>query len=197
MNRPKLSDILHSDAKRRLEETWGSTQAAKEFAVVPRGEYLLRLADGRLATSRQRGTPSFKAIFEVVDGEHSGQRIWHDFYLTEAAIPGTKRDLAKLGITDLEQLDGPVPQGIIIRAKVSVRRNDKDEEVNVIRSFQLEGIEEQKPDAFAPKEAEEKPADPPPAPVNRLDTAAAPKRRGRPRKSDTPVHETNGTNGIH
>ena len=66
----------------------------------------------------------------MLDGEHAGRRLWHDVWLTEAAMSLAKRDLGKLGVTSLEQLERPLPEGIIIDAKVALRRGDDGEEFN-------------------------------------------------------------------
>ncbi|MGB1885124.1 MAG: hypothetical protein ACPHUF_14565, partial [Gammaproteobacteria bacterium] len=40
----------------------------------------------------------FKLTFRVLEGEHEGRQFWHDVWLTAAALPMAKHDLAKLGI---------------------------------------------------------------------------------------------------
>ena len=74
---------------------------------------------GELASSKSKATPGYKLTFKVVDGEHAGRQFWHDCWLTAAALPQTKRDLAKIGVTSLEQLEKPLPR--FIRANASWR----------------------------------------------------------------------------
>jgi hypothetical protein len=114
---------------------------------VPPGEYLLRVLRGELTTSRS-GTPGYKLTLEVAEGDLAGRRVWHEVWLTEAALPMAKRDLGKLGITQLPQLEQPLPEGIIIRAKVALRKGDDGSEHNRLTRFELERVEG--PDPFAP-----------------------------------------------
>jgi hypothetical protein len=146
--RKKLSDILQQNSDReRLTSLWKTTAAAAEFAPLPRGEYTFRILAGELFTSK-RGTPGYKLTLEVTEGDFEGRRAWCDFWFTDAALPMAKRDLAKLGVTDLEQLDRPLPPGILIRGKLVVRQDDNGNESNQLRHFEYLGIEQG--DAFEP-----------------------------------------------
>src|SRR6476661_8586165 len=110
--RPKLSDILRGSMDReQLKATWDQTAAAGELGPLPKGEYIAHLVGGDLRTSKE-GTPGYKLSFRVAEGPLAGRRFWHDLWLTPAALPMAKRDLAKLGITNLDQLEQPVPPGI-------------------------------------------------------------------------------------
>jgi hypothetical protein len=143
--RKKLSDILHD--RDNLRKAWDQTEAAAEFAPLPPGEYTFRILSGELFMSK-RGTPGYKLTLEVTEGEHEGRRAWCDFWLTPAALPMTKRDLTKIGVNNLEQLEQPLPVGILIRAKLALRRDDDGIESNQLRRFQCIGIEPG--DAFEP-----------------------------------------------
>ncbi len=99
----------------------------------------------------QGGTPGYKLTLEVREGEHAGRRLWHDIWLSEAAISLAKRDLGKLGVTSLEQLERPLPEGIIVTAKVALRRGDSGEEFNRITRFELVAVEPPSPEPYAPK----------------------------------------------
>ncbi len=146
--RKKLSDILLPNSDReRLASLWKGTAAAAEFAPLPPGEYTFRILTGELFTSK-RGTPGYKLVLEVTEGEHEGRRAWHDLWLTAAALPMTKRDLSKLGVTNLEQLEQPLPAGILIRGKLALRHGDDGNENNQLRRFRCVGIEPG--DAFEP-----------------------------------------------
>src|SRR5262249_54534031 len=81
-------------------------------------------------------------------GDFEGRRAWCDFWLTPAGLPMTKRDLAKIGVTNLEQLEQPLPAGILIRGKLALRHDDDGNESNQLRRF--EGIGIAKGDAFEP-----------------------------------------------
>jgi hypothetical protein len=148
--RKRLSDILQQNSDReRLSSLWKTTTAAAEFAPLPSGDYTFRILTGELFTAK-RGTPGYKLTLEVVEGEFEGRRAWCDFWLTPAALPMSKRDLAKIGVTDLEQLDRPLPSGILIRGKLALRRDDDGNESNQLRRFDYVGIE--KGDDFAPED---------------------------------------------
>jgi hypothetical protein len=148
--RKKLSDILTLNSDREnLQRTWKTTAAAAEFAPLPKGEYMFRILAGELFTSK-RGTPGYKLTLEVTEGNFEGRRAWCDFWLTPAALPMTKRDLAKSGVTDLEQLEQPLPPGILIKGKLALRADDDGNESNRLVRFECAGIE--KGDAFEPKD---------------------------------------------
>ncbi len=152
MARKSLSDILRNGQRESLSRAWGETVPADDFAPLPAGEYVARIIAGELATSKTKGTPSYKLTFKVLEGDHAGRQFWHDVYLTEAALPMAKRDLGKLGVTALWQLERPLPRGIRCRVKVALRRDDDGTEYNRVRSFQVEGIDEPEADIFAPAE---------------------------------------------
>lgn len=89
----------------------------------------------------------------MIDGEHVGRLLWHDIWLTEDGAKYALRDLRKLGVESLDQLEKPLPAGIVIEANVVLRRDDDGTERNQLRNsnpFDLVGIEPEKPDPFAP-----------------------------------------------
>ena len=150
MARKSLSDILREGDRQSLSRAWGETQAAEDFASLPAGEYVARIVVGELTTSRTKGTPSYKLTFRVLEGEHRGRQFWHDVYLTPAALPMAKRDLLKLGVTALEQLERPLPPGIRCKVKLALRTDDAGVEFNRVRSFEVIGIDPPEVDPFAP-----------------------------------------------
>jgi hypothetical protein len=132
-----------------LERTWSTTKAADDLKPIPPGDYRCRVASGELFTSRT-GTPGYKLTFEVLDGEHADRRVWHDVWLTEAALAMAKRDLAKLGIDRPEQLEQPLPEGIVVAARVTLRRGDDGAEFNRVARFDVVAVEPPTPEPFAP-----------------------------------------------
>jgi hypothetical protein len=154
--RKRLSDILLNSERERIARTWASAKPADDLNPIPPGEYICRVVDGTLFTARS-GTPGYKLTLEVKDGEHAGRRLWWDCWLSEAAIPLAKRDLERLGVTSLEQLERPLPEGIIVVAKVALRRGDDGAEFNRVSRFEPAGIEPPAPEPFAPGAAEPKP----------------------------------------
>jgi hypothetical protein len=151
IQRKSLSDILRNGDRENLSRAWGETEAAEDFAPLPPGEYVARIVGGELSASKTKCTPSYKLAFRVLEGDHQGRRFWHDVWLTPDALPRAKRDLAKLGVTALEQLEKPLPPGIRCKAKLILCRDDDGAEYNRVRSFEVVGIDEPERDPFAPQ----------------------------------------------
>jgi hypothetical protein len=149
--RKKLADILLNSERETLGRVWEATKAAEDLKPLPSGEYRCRVASGELGNSKQ-GTPGYKLKLVVVHGEHVDRVVWHDLWLSEAALPMTKRDLGKLGITSPEQLERPLPEGIIVNAKVALRKHDDGTEYNRVNRLDLVGIEPPEPEPFAPSD---------------------------------------------
>jgi hypothetical protein len=173
MTRKLLSEILHGSDEDRIRDAWARTEAAEDYGTpLPSGEYTCHVVGCDPFNARQKGTPGVRLAFKVIEGEHAGRRAWHDCWLTEAALPQTKRDLAKLAVTTLDQLERPLPQGIRCVVKLALRKDDDGTERNRVRSFQVVGLDEPEVDAFAPAENPPQPgsgdaAEPPPnVPVN-------------------------------
>jgi hypothetical protein len=152
--RPKLADILRdNDSVDNLREMFDETEAADEFRPLPRGVYECHVRAGELTTS-QSGTPGYSVRFVVIDGEHKGRFVWHTLWLTSAALAMTKRDLAKLGIKSLDQLEKPLPEDRIrCRVHVVMHHDDDGSARNNVRKFEVTGVDEPQPDAFAPSDA--------------------------------------------
>jgi hypothetical protein len=142
----KLSDLLHGNLE-SLKNVWSTTEAAAESAPLPAGVYTARLLDGALCQSRN-GTPGYKMTFEVVEGEYAGRRCWHDIWLTPAALAMAKRDLAKIGVTSVDQLEQPLPVILKCELHLTIRKDDEGNTFNRIKSFSVLGIDEPPKDAF-------------------------------------------------
>jgi hypothetical protein len=147
--RKSLSEILAGAGKDAdaLEKAWGETQAATDFAPLPKGDYEAVVTHGELFSART-GTPGYKLTFEVCEGDFKGRKFWHDVYLTPAALPIAKRDLAKIGIAELQQLERPLPARFRCQVKLALRKEDDGSERNRVIRFDCIGIE--KADPFAP-----------------------------------------------
>ena len=150
--RKKLTDILRqSDDRERLKRAWDATAAAGDLKPLPAGEYVCRIIGCELFNAKT-GTAGVKLTFEIADGEHEGRHCWHDNWLTAQALPVTKRDLLKLGITTLDLLDDPETPGkvrrLLCKVKVGLRKDDDGNEFNRVRSFEVLGDEPG--DAFEP-----------------------------------------------
>lgn len=156
--RRKLVDILAGQTDAICKQ-WDNTKAAGEFAPLPGGTYAAHLDAADLHQSKG-GTPGVKLVFKVCEGEHTGRLLFADLWLTPAALPQTKRDCIKLGITSPDQLDGLEiePGRIRCKLRVTLRTDDDGTERNRVKSFDVLGIDNP-PDAdpFAPGEAVELP----------------------------------------
>jgi len=132
--RKSLVDVLNGTAREALARQFNEAEAAGDMLPLPRGTYRCRVTDGELVTSKS-GTPGYTLTFTVDDGEHKGRRLWHTAWLTEAALPMSKRDLAKLGVTSLDMLDRPLPGGFVCDVKVALRVDDDGLERSRVVSF--------------------------------------------------------------
>ncbi len=138
--RRRLSDILANDQSGNLRDAWNRTEAAADFAPLPPATYTARVLSGELFNAK-RGTPGYKLAFRVLEGEHTGRQFWHDLWLTPTALPMSKRDLGKLGVTSIEQLEQPLQAGIRCTVKLALRRADDGAEYNHVRGFDVIGID--------------------------------------------------------
>lgn len=153
MERKSLRDILHPGGQDKLSQAWDKTEAAKDFTPLSKGEYVCRLTSGTLQNSRSKATPGYKLEFTVAEGPYAGRKLWHDCWLTPSALPHTKRDLLKLGINSVEQMNRPLPAVFLCKVKVTLRKDDDGIERNKVQSFEVIGIEKPEADAFAPRPA--------------------------------------------
>jgi len=146
----RLSDILHGNGNGDIRELWDRTAAAAELEPLPAGMYDATIVKGELFTSKEKQTPGYRLEFVVADGDFRNRRFWHDLWLTPAALPQTKRDATKLGVTDLAQLERPLPARFKCRVKLVLHKTNNGETFNKVRRFDVTDIEEIPPDAFAP-----------------------------------------------
>jgi hypothetical protein len=152
MNRQRksLSQILHAGDRDSLSRAWGETQPAADFAPLPAGEYVTHIASGELFNSPEKNTPGYKLCFQVIEGSHQNRWVWHDIWLTQASLPMAKRDLLKLGVTSLDQLETPLPMGIRCAVRIVLRRGDDGVEHNRVQKFTVVGFDPPEADPFAP-----------------------------------------------
>jgi hypothetical protein len=158
-NRRKLVDILSGDAG-SLQQAWDSTPAAGDFAPLPTGTYTAHVQSLAFFKARS-GTPGVKLEFRVCEGEHVGRHVWFDLWLTAAALPQTKRDCAKLGITQLDQIErNELPPGRIRCAvRVVLRADDSGTKYNRVRGFEVTGKDDPEADPFAPADETDPPTE--------------------------------------
>lgn len=149
----KLTDILHNGTAETLQAKFANAQAAGDFEALPAGSYTCRIVGGELEASRRNQTPGYKLVFRVLEGEYAGRQVFHDIWLTEAALPMAKRDLGKLGVAELSQLESPLPAGIRCEVAVALRTDDDGTTRNRVRRFDVVGIDKPEVDEFHPDAA--------------------------------------------
>ena len=146
----RLSDILNGSGG-DFNDRWNTTEAAGDFGAVPRGEYVCHVTKGELESSRTNRTPGYKIEFTILEGEFKGRKLWLDCWLTDDALPMSKRHLGKLGITSPAMMELPLPRGIRCKVTVVLHKGDDGIERNHVRSFEVVGIDTPEADPFAPK----------------------------------------------
>ena len=146
----KLSDILNGNGG-DFATVWNKTEAAGDFGPIPKGDYVCHATKGELESSRTKGTPGYKIEFTIIEGDFQGRKLWHDCWLTAAALPQTKRDLGKLGISTPEQMERALPRWFRCKVSAVLRKDDDGVERNRIRSFEVIGTDKPEVDPFAPK----------------------------------------------
>jgi len=116
-----------------LAAAFDGTAPAERREPIPPGEYPARAVDSELGHNR-KGTPYYAMRLEIASGEHAGRRLVARWYLSGAAMPYTKRELAGLGLETFAQLErGDMPGGLL-RVRVALRRGDDGAEFNEVRA---------------------------------------------------------------
>ncbi len=133
-----------------VRELYDATPAAPDVSeIIPRGKYEADWIAIKVGESGN-GTPRVVLTFEITEGEYAGRRIWWDLYLTQKAIPRTKRELAKLGIESSEHWTRPVPHWVRCSLQVVVETADDQKQRNKIVKFEVIAFDAEQPDPFAP-----------------------------------------------
>ena len=134
--RPRPRDIVRGNAA-DFQRTWDTTEASSGFDPLPPGVYRCLISDGRLFTSKTNATPGFKIEFQVIDPPHAGRKVWHDVWLSSKALSMAKGELAKLGIKSPDQLEQPLPPGLIADVTVVQRTDDYGAVFNRVKTFKV------------------------------------------------------------
>ncbi len=154
-----------------LAAQFDTTTPAESPEPVPAGEYPARAVDARLGENR-RGTPVYSMRIEITDGEHAGRRLMWRAYLSPAALPHSKRDLARLGLDSFAQLEsGAVPGGLLM-ARVALRKDDSGAVFNEVRTLDP-AAHKATPPAPPPACPAAQPQPEPPAPAAAVDELPA------------------------
>lgn len=144
-----LTDILNGGGD--FFDDWDNVQASDELGPIPPGTYEAYATDGKIAQART-GTPSYQLEFTVVNhDDHTNRKCWYDIWLTEPNRKSAKRDLLKLAIDKpKQQLEMPLPPGILCRIKVVIQTSNKGNEFNRVKNFEVIRVDEPKEHPFAP-----------------------------------------------
>jgi hypothetical protein len=120
-----------------FNDLWDSTEAAADgFDPLPAGVYRCLVHEGR-RWEADSGTRGYRVTFAVLDGEHANRRLWHFLWFTARALPMAKRDLKKLGINRPEQMDRPLPSGIIAEVRAGLRTENDGRSFNRVIAFKI------------------------------------------------------------
>lgn len=112
-----------------------TVEAADEPTPLPRDTYEGVATAGKLVQS-SRGTDGYRLEFRVTQGEYAGRKLWHTYWLSEKALPFTKRDLKKFGLDSLQKLKSPFPADrYVCRLAVVVKCEDDGRERNEVTSI--------------------------------------------------------------
>ncbi|MFO0851818.1 MAG: hypothetical protein U0871_25120 [Gemmataceae bacterium] len=151
MPRKPLADILPGGGgDDDILDRFDATEAAGDYDPLPRGTYTaVAVSGGR--TTAATGTPGYTVEFRITDGPHAGRRVWKTWYLTQAALPYTKKGLAKLGLDTKAKLTGPFPADrLVCKLILTVRARDDGSTVNEVKDVSVIRVQEPTADPFAP-----------------------------------------------
>ncbi|MBI3820081.1 MAG: DUF669 domain-containing protein [Planctomycetes bacterium] len=81
-----------------LDDAYENATPASDLSLPP-GWYRIKVFSAELSQS-SNAKPFLKLEFVILDGDHTGEIINRYFWLSPAAIPFSKRDLASLGFGD-------------------------------------------------------------------------------------------------
>jgi len=102
------------------------SDAPYESADLPPGAYSGTLTMSRIVRSLRTRNVGV-ALYWDVQLRHSKKRVWRTLWLSPAALSRTKRELGRLGVRTLADLDNdpPVPAGALCKLVIADRR-DRD-----------------------------------------------------------------------
>ena len=125
-------------------DAFDTVEAAPEFTVLPPGVYKARVLRGEYKTTKD-GAEAYRILFEVVEGPYEGQIVGRTWTFGAKALPYTKRDLTKLGLSTKVQLLSPFPEfghDYIVQLVVVRRCDDNGTEWNDVKRIEVIDIEE-------------------------------------------------------
>lgn len=118
---------------------------------LPPGKFEVDVLHGKLSRKGRKQTPCFECKLRVRDGEFAGRFLWRDFYLTEAAVARSARELAALNIRTKDDLKRGCPPGLVALAVVGLEVDEETgERRNIVLKLSALRVESPVADVFAP-----------------------------------------------
>ena len=112
MRKSQFDSLPNDGDWEKMVQTWNEGSN-----VLPEGRYPARTLEGKLQQDRKEQWYC-RITFQVIEGPYKNACFVGKFYLTPNAIEWTKQRLAKLGITNPEQLRQPWKERIICECDV-------------------------------------------------------------------------------
>jgi hypothetical protein len=129
---------------------------------LPPGKYEVHVLHGKLCRKGRKGTPAFEVKLQVRGGEFGGRFLWRDYYLTEAAVSRSARELVALNIKTKDDLRRGCPLGLVALAVVGLEVDEEtSEQRNTVHKLTALRIEAPAADVFAPAAPQETVGDSP------------------------------------
>jgi len=149
--RKSLRDILRGNLD-AVAKAFENAEAAPDLKPIPGGTYVAEIYSG-VPFQAGTGSPGYKITFRILEGDYQNRHVWLDLWFTDKALKLAKRDLRKLGVTNLNQLEErPLPRGIICKARVALKTDGKGNEGNEVRWFEVIRVEQPEIEPFAVEE---------------------------------------------
>ncbi|MGL4462735.1 MAG: DUF669 domain-containing protein [Planctomycetia bacterium] len=123
-----------------FDDLFAKTKAVDTFQPLPDGVYECHVDAGEL-TAAKTGTKCYRLKLRVLDGDHAGRLLWKTLWLSPAALPRSKAELEKLGVTTSAQMRRPFPPGVVVRAVVKVEPDQDGEPRNEVKKVAVVRIE--------------------------------------------------------
>jgi len=141
LNMSNKNDTVSYGYESDYEKYFDESRRAAEIGPLPAGEYLADIITGEVKIDHTTGNRLYRLTFAVVESStFDGRRFCMDCWLTPAAKPQSLRDLTKIGITSLNQVEQPLSAIFRCKVRLAVRRDNSCEMRNRVQFFEvLEG----------------------------------------------------------
>lgn len=96
-------------------DSWNKRRRA---TTPPAGEHKARIVESSRNDTSAGGTPGGKVTFELTDPPYQGQRVRKHYWITERAIPHSKRMLDQIGVSTFEELDEFAKSGSLFEVEI-------------------------------------------------------------------------------